>query len=177
MSVWDGHHRHEGPTLASKSFGQTAMAIQASREALGATNAPPPRPALQEDSMNEDPLALALASTDFEPEDLQLADLFLGHERRPTVALGAPAMISTGLNSADLAFVYLNIDPPGEPLVASEWEDPRLTRSVWLDLRPAEALELGTRLRICAEAAAQFAEACAAGPDGADGEDDQAVGP
>ena len=127
--------------------------------------------------MNEDPLAQALASTDFDPEDLELADLFLGSEPEPMVAPGAPAMVSVGLNSADLAYVYLSIDPPGEPLVASAWEDPRLTRSVWIDLRPAEALELGTRLRICAEAAAQFAEACAAGPDDADGEDDQAVDP
>ena len=95
----------------------------------------------------------------------------------PMIAPGAPAMISTGLNSADLAYVYLSIDPPGAPLVASVWEDPRLTRSVWIDLRPAEALELATRLRICAEAAAQFAEACAAGPDEAEDEDDQAVDP
>jgi hypothetical protein len=127
--------------------------------------------------MNEDPLAQALATSDFEPEDLELADLFLGSEPEPMVAPGAAAKVSVGLNSADLAYVYLSIDPPGEPLVASEWEDPRLTRSVWIDLRPAEALELGTRLRICAEAAAQFAEACAAGPDDADGEDDQAVDP
>ena len=127
--------------------------------------------------MNEDPLSQALASTDFDPEDLELADLFLGSEPEPRVVPGAPAMVSVGLNSADLAYVYLSIDPPGEPLVASELEDPRLTRSVWIDLRPAEALELGTRLRICAEAAAQFAEACAAGPDDADGEDDQAVDP
>ena len=118
--------------------------------------------------MNEDPLAQALASTDFNPEDLELADLFLGSEPEPMIAPGAPAMISTGLNSADLAYVYLSIDPPGAPLVASVWEDPRLARSVWIDLRPAEALELATRLRICAEAAAQFAEACAAGPDEAE---------
>ena len=82
-------------------------------------------------------------------------------------------MISAGLNSADLSYVYLNIDPPGEPLVASVWEDPRLTRSVWLDLRPAEALELGRRLRICGEAAAGFAEAVRGEPDEADGEDDR----
>jgi len=44
-------------------------------------------------------------------------------------------------------------------------------------LPPAVALELGTRLRICAEAAAQFAEASAAGPDEADGDDDAAVDP
>jgi hypothetical protein len=127
--------------------------------------------------MNEDPLAQALASTDFNPEDLELADLFLGSEPEPMIAPGAPAMISTGLNSADLAYVYLSIDPPGAPLVASVWDDPSLTRSVWIDLRPAEALELGTRLRICAEAAAQFAEAFPEEPDEADGSDDQAVGP
>ncbi len=175
MSDQAGRHRYEGPTLARQSFGQTAMAIHVSREALGATNAPPLCPAFQEDHMNGDPLAQALVSTDFDPEELELADLFLGYERRPTVAPGAPAMISTGLNSADLAYVYLSIDPPGAPLVASVWEDPRLTRSVWIDLPPAAALELSTRLRICAEAAAQFAEACAAAPDEADGDSDKAV--
>ena len=122
-------------------------------------------------------LEQSLATTNFDPEDLELADLFLGSELEPVVAPGAPAMVSVGLNSADLAYAYLSIDPPGAPLVASAWEDPRLTRSVWVDLRPAEALELGARLRICAEAAAQFAEAFAAGPDDADGEDDQAVDP
>ena len=129
-----------------------------------------------EDSLKHS-LEQSLASTDFDPEDLELADLFLGSEPEPMVAPGAPAMVSVGLNSADLAYVYLSIDPPGEPLVASAWEDPRLTRSVWIDLRPAEALELGTRLRICAEAAAQFAEAARREPDDADGEDDQAVDP
>ena len=138
-------------------------------------NTPAPTQRFKKTSTPEDPLAQALASTDFDPEDLELADLFLGHERRPAVVPGAPAMISTGLNSADLACVFLSIDPPGAPMVASEWEDPRLTRSVWLDLRPAEALELGTRLRICAEAAAQFAEACAPAPDEADGDGDKAV--
>jgi hypothetical protein len=119
----------------------------------------------------------ALATTTFDPEDIELADLFLGYERRPTVVPGAPAMISAGLNSADLSYVYLNIDPPGEPLVASVWEDPRLTHSLWLNLRPAEALELGTRLRICAEAAARFAEAFPEEPDETAGADDTAVDP
>jgi hypothetical protein len=127
--------------------------------------------------MSKDPLAQALASTDFDPDDLELADLFFGSEPEPMIAPGAPPMVSVGLNSADLAYVCLSIDPPGAPLVASAWEDPRLTRSVWIDLRPAEALELGTRLRICAEAAAQFAEAFPEEPDEADGSDDQAVGP
>jgi hypothetical protein len=116
-------------------------------------------------------LEQSLASTDFDPEDLELADVFLGSELRPTVVPGAPAMISVGLNSADLAYVYLNIDPPGAPLVASESEGPGLAHSVWLDLRPAEALELGTRLRICAEAAAGFAEAVRGEAD--DPEDDR----
>jgi hypothetical protein len=122
-------------------------------------------------------LEQSLATTNFDPEDLELADLFLGSEPEPMVAPGTPAMVSVGLNSADLAYAYLSIDPPGAPLVASVCEDPRLTRSVWLDLRPAEALELGTRLRICAEAAARFAEAVRGEPDEADGEDDAAVDP
>ena len=56
-------------------------------------------------------------------------------------------------------------------------KDPRLTHSVGFDLRPAAALELGTRLRICAEAAARFAEAFPEEPDEAEGEDDKAVDP
>jgi hypothetical protein len=120
-------------------------------------------------------LEQSLATTNFDPEDLELADLFLGSEPEPMVAPGTPAMVSVGLNSADLAFVYLSIDPPGEPLVANAWEDPRLTHSIWLDLRPAEALELGTRLRICAEAAARFAAAFPEELDEADGDGDTAV--
>ena len=101
----------------------------------------------------------SLTIPDFDPEELELADVFLSSDRRPTVVPGAPAMISVGLNGEDLRYVYVNIDPPGEPVVASVWKDPLLTQSVWLDLRPAEALVLSARLRICAEAAAQFAEA------------------
>jgi hypothetical protein len=129
-----------------------------------------------EDSLRHS-LERSLASTDFDPEYLELADLFLGSEPEPVVAPGAPAMVSVGLNSADLAFVYLSIDPPGAPLVANPGEGPRLSRPVWIDLPPAVALELGTRLRTCAEAAAQFAEASAAEPDEADGDDDAAVDP
>ena len=63
--------------------------------------------------MNEDPLAQALASTDFDPEDLELADLFLGSEPEPRVVPGAPAMVSVGLNSADLAFGLPEHRPAG----------------------------------------------------------------
>jgi hypothetical protein len=37
-------------------------------------------------------LEQALATTDFDPEDLELADLFLGSEPEPMVAPGAPAI-------------------------------------------------------------------------------------
>src|SRR5665811_1270320 len=98
---------------------------------------PPPSPVHWRTSMIENSLQhsleQSLATTNFDPEDLELADVFLGWEPEPMVAPGAPAMVSVGLNSADLAYVYLSIDPPGEPLVASAWEDPRLTRSVWVD--------------------------------------------
>ena len=77
-----------------------------------------------EDSLRHS-LERSLASTDFDPEYLELADLFLGSEPEPMVAPGAPAMVSVGLNSADLAFVYLSIDPPGAPLVANPGEGPR----------------------------------------------------
>src|SRR5450759_1163864 len=110
---------------------------------------PPPSPVHRRTSMIEDSLRhsleLSLASTDFDPEDLELADVFLGSELRPTVAAGAPAMITVELDPDDLSYVFVNIDPPGEPLVASLGKDPRLTDSVGFDLRPAEALELGTR--------------------------------
>ena len=120
-------------------------------------------------------LEQSLATTNFDPEDLELADLFLGSELRPTVVPGAPAMITVELDPDDLSYVFVNIDPPGEPLVASVGKDPRLTHSVGFDLPPAAALELGTRLRTCAEAAARFAEAFPAEPDEADGDGDTAV--
>ena len=119
----------------------------------------------------------SLATTNFDPEDLELADLFLGSELRPTVVPGAPAMITVELDPDDLSYVFVNIDPPGEPLVASVGKDPRLTHSVGFDLRPAEALELGMRLRICAEAAARFAESFPEEPDEADGDGDAVVDP
>ena len=86
-------------------------------------------------------------------------------------------MISVGLNSDDLSYAYVALDPPGRRLVAGVWEDTDFTNSIWLDLRPAEALELGRRLQICAEAAARFAEAFPEEPDEVAGADDQAVGP
>jgi hypothetical protein len=123
-----------------------------------------------EDSLQHS-LEQSLATTNFDPEDLELADLYLGSELRPTVVPGAPAMITVELDPDDLSYVFVNIDPPGEPLVASVGKDPRLTHSVGFDLPPAVALELGTRLRICAEAAARFAEAFPEEPDEADSAD------
>ena len=122
-------------------------------------------------------LEQSLATTTFDPEDIELANLFLGSELRPTVVPGAPAMITVELDPDDLSYVFVNIDPPGEPLVASVGKDPRLTHSVGFDLRPAEALELGTRLRVCGEAAAQFAAAFPEELDEADSADGQAVDP
>jgi hypothetical protein len=122
-------------------------------------------------------LERSLATTTFDPEDLALADVFPNPWFGPTVDPEAPGMISTGLNSADLSFVYLAIDPPGEAVLARQGEGFRFPGAVWLDLRPAEALELGRRLQLCGKAAAQFAEAFPEGPDEADGEDDRAVGP
>ena len=137
---------------------------------------------MNEDSLQQS-LDQSLASTDFDPEDLELADVLTGARcSAPDSPLGrtadpdAPATISTGLNSADLAYVYLSIEPAGEAVLAQEMEEMRLTHSVWGDLRPAEALELGRRLRVCARAAARFAEACGE-PDEADGADDVAVSP
>ena len=118
----------------------------------------------------------SLATTTFDPEDFAITGAWLWPPSRPTVD-GAPAMISVGLNSDDLSYAYVTLDPPGRRLVAGVWEDTGFTSSVWLDLRPAEALELGRRLQICGEVAAQFAEAFPEEPDEAGGADDQAVGP
>lgn len=74
--------------------------------------------------MSESSPAPTLTIPDFDPEDLEVADLFLGSELRPTVVPGAPAMIIVELDPDDLSYVFVNIDPPGEPLVAS-----RLTSS------------------------------------------------
>jgi hypothetical protein len=114
----------------------------------------------------------SLATTTFDPEDFAIAGAWLSPPFRPT-ADGAPAMISVGLNSDDLSYAYVALDAPGRRLVAGVWKDPDFTDSVWLDLRPAEALELGRRLLICAEAAAQFAEAFPEEPDEADGTDER----
>jgi hypothetical protein len=116
----------------------------------------------------------SLATTTFDPEDFAIAGAWLSPPFRPT-ADGAPAMISVGLNSDDLSYAYVTLDPPGRRLVAGVWEDPDFTNSVWLDLRPAEALELGRRLQICAEAAARFAEAFPEEPDEADGAGDRSA--
>jgi hypothetical protein len=122
-------------------------------------------------------LEQSLATTTFDPEDLELADLFPNSWFGPTVDPEAPAMISTGLNSVDLSFVYLAIDPAGEAVLARQGEGFRVPSAVWLDLRPAEALELGRRLLICGEAARRFAEAFPEEPDEADGTDGSAVDP
>src|SRR5664279_3207938 len=141
-----------------------------------------PSPVRRRNSMTEDSVEPALrhsldqslATTTFDPEDFAITGAWLSPPFRPT-ADGAPAMISVGLNSDDLSYAYVALDPPGRRLVAGVWEDTGLTNSVWLDLRPAEALELGRRLQICGEVAARFAEAF---PEEADeAEDDQAVGP
>jgi hypothetical protein len=118
-------------------------------------------------------LEQSLASTDFDPEDLELADVFPNSWFGPTVDPEAPGMISTGLNSVDLSFVYLAIDPPGEAVLARQGEGFPVPGAVWLDLRPAEALELGRRLQVCAAAAERFAEVFPEEPDQA--EEDPAV--
>ena len=103
-------------------------------------------------------LEQALRTTDFVPEGFAITGTWLSPPVRPTVD-GAPAMISVGLNSDDLSFAFVSLDAPGRRLVAGVWQDAEFTDSVWLDLRPAEALELGRRLQICGEVAARFAEA------------------
>jgi hypothetical protein len=124
-----------------------------------------------EDSLRHS-LERSLATTTFDPEDFAITGTWLSRPVRPT-ADGAPAMISVGLNSDDLSYAYVALDAPGRRLVAGVWEDAEFTDSVWLDLRPAEALELGRRLQICGEVAARFAEAFPDEPDEAVAEDDR----
>jgi hypothetical protein len=118
-------------------------------------------------------LQQSLATTNFDPENLELADVFPNPWLGPTVDAEAPAVISVGLNPVDLAYVYLAIDPVGEAVLARQGEGFRFPSAVWLDLRPAEALELGRRLQVCGKAAAQFAEAFPEEPDEADGDHDR----
>jgi hypothetical protein len=122
--------------------------------------------------MIEDRLRRSLATTTFDPEDFAITGAWLSPPSRPTVD-GAPAMVSVGLNSDDLSYAYVALDSPGRRLIAGVWEDTDFTNSVWLDLRPAEALELGRRLLICGEAARRFAEAFPEEPDEAAAEDDR----
>jgi hypothetical protein len=90
----------------------------------------------------------------FDPNDgIVVADVFPNPGCEPEDP-EAPAVISVGLNPANLAFVYLAVDPAGEAVLARLGEEFRLTDAIWLDLHPAEALELARRLGICAEAAA-----------------------
>ena len=58
--------------------------------------------------------------------------------------------------NGNLAMVELQINPPGEAVLERLWYEFRLTEAIWLDLHPAEALELAARLRSFAEAAAYF---------------------
>ena len=51
-------------------------------------------------------LEQSLATTTFDPEDIELANLFLGSELRPTVVPGAPAMITAELDPDDLSYVF-----------------------------------------------------------------------
>jgi hypothetical protein len=108
--------------------------------------------------MSEHSPRLSLTTPDFDPKDLELADVLLGGELGPTVAPGTPATISVGQGPVP-RFVYLKIAPPGQRVVADRTEDPRLTQSVWLVLRPPEAQVLSERLRVCAEAAARLVDA------------------
>ena len=113
----------------------------------------------------------------FDPDDgIVVADVFPNPGCEPEDP-EAPAMITVDLNDGNLAMVALSINPAGEAVLARLSEEFRLTMPVWLDLRPAEALELGTRLRVCGEAAAQFAAAFPEELDEADGADGQAVDP
>ena len=110
--------------------------------------------------MSESTPVRTLTIPDFDPEGIVLADVFPYGDPPDGQGSEAPATVEVGLNSADLRYVYIAIDPPGSAVLAREtWPDLRLTQGVWMDLRPAEAMELAARIRTCAEAAIRFAEA------------------
>jgi hypothetical protein len=107
--------------------------------------------------MSETSPAPSLTIPEFDPDDgIVVADVFPSPWFDPTEHPEAPAMITVDLNAANLGMVALSINPAGKAVLARLWEDFRLTQPIWLDLHPAEALELAARLRIFAEAAAQF---------------------
>ena len=92
----------------------------------------------------------------FDPDDsIVVADVFPNPGCEPEDP-EAPAMITVDLNAANLAMVELQINPPGEAVLERLWHEFRLTEAIWLDLHPAEALELAERLRTFAEAAEYF---------------------
>ena len=92
----------------------------------------------------------------FDPDDgIVVADVFPNPGCEPEDP-EAPAMITVDLNDGNLAMVELQINPPGEAVLERLQYEFRLTEAIWLDLHPAEALELAARLRIFAEAAAYF---------------------
>ena len=92
----------------------------------------------------------------FDPDDgIVVADVFPNPGCEPEDP-EAPAMITVDLNAANLAMVDLQINPAGEAVLARLSAEFRLTEAIWLDLHPAEALELAERLRSFAEAAAYF---------------------
>ena len=100
----------------------------------------------------------SLADPSFDPDAIVLDDAFPWEAPRTADHAQDPPTISVGINPAVPEIVYLSIDPPGEAVLAREiWMDLRLTRGVWVDLEPADALELARRLRVCAEAAIRFA--------------------
>ena len=107
--------------------------------------------------MSQTSPAPSLTIPEFDPDDgIVVADVFPDPWFDPTEDPEAPAMITVGLNAANLAMVELSINPAGEAVLARLPEDFRLTQPIWLDLHPAAALELAARLRVFAEAAAQF---------------------
>ena len=71
-----------------------------------------------EDSLRHS-LDQSLATTTFDPEDFAIAGAWLSPPYRPTVD-GAPAMISVGLNSDDLSYTYVALDPPGLSLPSEQ---------------------------------------------------------
>ena len=80
----------------------------------------------------------------FEPLELPVVEVIPYDVRDTQLQQNLPDQITVDLNYGDATYVSL-------------WVESSAVPGVWVDLHPAEALELGRRLLVCAEAAVRYA--------------------